>query len=170
MVRVDLESGCPFAKFSTFTEKKPDTLVARFIEVPTNSVNVSVLINVPDMFHESFDRGSFGLTHIMFATPANITVLAQYRWRYWPNTASQPVLHTVFVLAWYRFTVSARYRANTGPIPGQYRFLCTGPVLAQYRISGIGPVPAQYWNSFLVLAQYRPDTGPVPICLYWPSI
>ena len=101
-------------------------------------------------------------------------ILAQYRWRYWPNTASQyrpgTVLHTVFALARYRFTVSARYGANTGPIPGQYRFLCTGPVLAQYRISGIGPVLAQYWNSLSVLAQYSPDTGPVPICLYWPSI
>ena len=56
-----------FCKVQYLHRKGPDTLVARFIEVPANYVYVSVLVNVPDMFSNSFDQGSFGLIHIMFA-------------------------------------------------------------------------------------------------------
>ena len=109
-------------------------------------------------------------------------------WRYWPNTTSQywpgTVLHTVFVLARYRFTVSGRYRTNTGPLPICLYWPSIGPIL-HIRIwsstdpileefFGIGPVQAryrastdlfvlvQYWTNtaHTILAQYRPNTGP----------
>ena len=49
MPRLDLEYGWPLAKLCTFT-LRDFTFMASFIEMPANYINVSVLVNVLDMY------------------------------------------------------------------------------------------------------------------------